>query len=204
LLAAAALGGDPRAASALAEIHERGRGVPRDHVEALRWRRLAAERGDPESAYRVGLRFASGDGVDRDDVAARHWFRMAAERGHGPAQLALSKLLGAAGSSDADARESILWHARAVAAGAVGSPAAAAEPAPPPAGPTLSDLREARRLRQQGLNAGRVHAPLIGPPPLIFLRDPVSGLPVVTPGVLLLPGIAPVVVWPEGFPRRGW
>lgn len=42
-LVMAADGGDPRAAEALAEIHERGLGTPRDPEQAFRWRRKAEE-----------------------------------------------------------------------------------------------------------------------------------------------------------------
>lgn len=228
LLGAAAGGTDPRAAAALADIHERGLGVPRDHAESLRWRQMAAERGDPESAYRVGLRHASGDGVARDDAAARRWFRIAAERGHGPAQEALAQLLGVAGSSDADARESGVWYARAVAAGAVAPPPEAVSQARISVGPTLSDIREARRLRQMGRAGPHLHAPGgAGWAGRGGLRDPVTGLPlgvtpgfplgvplgiplgapgsaVLLPGSFLFPGLAPLVIWPDGSARRGW
>lgn len=209
LLGAAARGTDPRAAVALADIHERGIGVPRDHVESLRWRRLAAERGDPESAYRVGVRHASGDGVERDDASARRWFRIAAERGHGPAQEALAQLLGAAGSSDADLREAGVWYGRAVAAGAVATPPDAVRYERVPAGPTLSDLREARRLRMLGRHGAQLHSP--GVAVWGGFRDPLTGLPLgspgsaaLMPGPLLVPGFAPLTIWPDGSARRGW
>ncbi len=211
LLAPAARGADPRAAAALADIHERGLGVPRDHVEALRWRRMAADRGDPESAYRIGLLHARGDGVQRDDAVARRWFRAAAERGHGPAQEALAQLLGAVGSSDAEAREAGVWHSRAVAAGAVASPPEAPPQDNGPVGPTLSDIREARRLRQLGRAGHGLHAPGPGWVPWGGYRDPVTGLPLGVPGTslflpgsLLVPGLGPLVIWPDGSTRRGW
>lgn len=210
LLGSVAMGADPRAAAALADIHERGRGVPRDHVEGLRWRRIAAERGDPESAYRIGQRYASGDGVDRDDATAKRWFRVAAERGHGPAQLALTRLLGAAGASDADAREADLWHTRAAAAGAVAPPPVAPVTNAAPAGPTLSDLREVRRLRLQASAGTRLHAPAAALSPAVVVRDPVSGMLLLMPGAAMLPGIVPVpglgpvIASPDGTVRRGW
>lgn len=209
LLGVAAQGTDPRAAVALADIHERGIGVPRDHRESLRWRRMAAERGDPESAYRVGLRHASGDGVERDDAAARRWFRIAAERGHAPAQEVLAQLLGAAGSSDADLREAGVWYARAVAAGAVAAPPASVRHESAAAGPTLTDLREARRLRLLERNVPQVQVP--GVAGWGGFRDPVTGLPLarpgstaLMPGPLLVPGFAPLIIWPDGLARRGW
>lgn len=211
LLVPVARGADPRAAAALAEIHERGLGVPRDHAEALRWRVMAAERGDPESAYRIGLRHARGDGVERDDAVARRWFRVAAERGHGPAQEALAQLLGTAGSSDAEAREAGVWHSRAIAAGAVASPPEAPPHDNTPVGPTLSDIREARRLRLMGRAGQRLHAPGPGLTPWVAYRDPVTGLPLSVPGTalpmpgsLLVPGAGPLLIWPDGSMRRGW
>ena len=154
--------GDPRAAATLADIHERGLGVPRDYEQSLRWRQLAAEQGDAESAFRIGNRFARGDGVRRNETAALDWYRRAATRGHPPAQLELSKLLGAAGATDADARESATWFERAKANGAAVAPAVA----PPPAEivrsePTLTDLRNARRERERAVRASR--PPVVGP-----------------------------------------
>lgn len=156
-------GGDPRAAAALADIHERGLGVPRDDAQALRWRRIAAGQGDAESAFRIGNRYARGDGVPRDEAVARDWYRKAATRGHPAAQLELSKLLGAAGASDADARESATWFERAKANGAAVAPVFA-PPAPAVAEvvPTQTDLRHARRHRER---AARLHA--IAPFPML-------------------------------------
>ncbi len=180
--------GDPRAAAMLADIHERGLGVPRDYEQSLRWRQLAAEQGDAESAFRIGNRFARGDGVRRDEMAARDWYRKAATRGHPAAQLELSKLLGAAGATDADARESATWFERAKANGAAVAPAVA----PPPieiarTGPTLTDLRNARRERERAARASR--PPVIGP--------------FVTWSVPIRSGPAGSVVWLSTTPGSG-
>lgn len=166
MLLEATAGGDPRAAAALADLHERGLGVPRDDGQALRWRRIAAEQGDAESAFRVGNRYARGDGVPRDEAVARDWYRKAATRGHPAAQLELSKLLGTAGASDADARESVTWFERAKANGAAVAPVFAPLP-PAVAGvvPTLTELRNARRDRERAARAARSYA--IAPFPML-------------------------------------
>jgi hypothetical protein len=57
--------GDPRAARALADIHERGLGTPRDVEQAQRWRRMADELAGPAPAG------------DEDD--AEFWRRRAME-----------------------------------------------------------------------------------------------------------------------------
>jgi len=49
-LVMAADGGDARAAQALADIHERGLGTPRDAGQAARWRQLADELGGVKPA----------------------------------------------------------------------------------------------------------------------------------------------------------
>lgn len=51
-LVMAADAGDPRAATALADIHERGLGTPKDSEQAFRWRRLAEELGGTKVAAR--------------------------------------------------------------------------------------------------------------------------------------------------------
>lgn len=68
-LVMAADAGDARAAAALADIHERGLGTPRDSEQAFRWRRLAEELGGTKAAVE-----RSGDGAD-----AEFWRKRALE-----------------------------------------------------------------------------------------------------------------------------
>lgn len=201
---AAAGAGDLQAALELAESYELGLGTRRDADEALRWRTVAAELGDAESAYRLGRHAAAGRGGSRDDVRARHWYRVAAQKGHAPAQLELAKLLGAAGATDAEVRESERWYERALIAGAVPSPRleSPVPVVPETGGPTLTDLREAARLKRlQARSALAYRGPgLKGPMPGTWSIPPV-GLTVpgsLSPGIPLLSN--PGWVWVPGTP----
>ena len=72
--------------------YQYGRGVRRDHEEAVQWYRRAAEEGQERGQYRLGLMYENGRGVRRDRVEAVRWYRLAAEQGDADAQEALDRL----------------------------------------------------------------------------------------------------------------
>jgi TPR repeat protein len=55
-----------------------GIGTARDHAEALRWYRLAAENGNSDAQSNLGVIYAQGEGVVRDHAEAVRWYRLAA------------------------------------------------------------------------------------------------------------------------------
>ena len=63
-----------------------GEGVPRDHAEAVRWFRKAADQGDATAQGDLGKAYATGEGVPRDQAQAARWFRKAADQGEATAQ----------------------------------------------------------------------------------------------------------------------
>ena len=69
-------------------IHNNGRGVRKDYVQAVKWYRLAADQGMISAQSNLGVAYFRGQGVPLDDVEAHKWFNLAA-----------------AGASDADTRE---------------------------------------------------------------------------------------------------
>ena len=69
--------------------YERGRGVPQDDAEAVKWYRKAAEQGHAKAQYNLGVRYANGRGVPKDDAEAVGWWRKAAEQDHASAQFNL-------------------------------------------------------------------------------------------------------------------
>lgn len=194
LLSDAAAAGDARAAATLAELHERGQGVLRDHEAALRWRTVAAKLGDAESAYRVGMVHARGEGVPRDDALAKTYLRRAAVRGHGQAMVELAKLLGAADASDAEVRESALWYERALSRGEVKAPRLAPPPQPAPPDAALTELREQYRARWRDALLGRSPWRAVPPAPSVVWRDPVAE-PLFVPGVTGTPLLPPGGGW---------
>jgi TPR repeat protein len=88
----AAHGGASLAQFRLGELHQAGRGVPRDDEEAARWFRLAAAQGDPNAQTRLGNQYRLGRGVRRDAPQAAWWYRKAAHQGQAEAQYRLAGL----------------------------------------------------------------------------------------------------------------
>jgi len=69
-----AQGGDPQAEAALGENYEYGFWVTKDHAEALRWYRKAAEQGDIGAREFLGDMYFNGNGVKRDFPEAARWY----------------------------------------------------------------------------------------------------------------------------------
>jgi uncharacterized protein len=94
--------GDARAQSLLGNLYYRGRGVPQDHNEALKWFRRAANQDDVAAQFYLGLMFSEGQGVPQDHAEAANWFRRAANLGDAQAQynLGLSYANGESGKPD--------------------------------------------------------------------------------------------------------
>ncbi len=74
--------GDADAQFVLGTMYLRGRGVPQDYNEAVRWYRLAAAQGFTMAQYNLGVSYAKGRGVPEDYVQAHMWFSLAAAQGH--------------------------------------------------------------------------------------------------------------------------
>ena len=60
--------------------YERGRGVPQDDAEAVKWYRKAAEQGTARAQHNLGLMYDKGRGVTQDYAQAHMWFNIAASR----------------------------------------------------------------------------------------------------------------------------
>ena len=71
--------GVARAQNNLGVMHENGRGVPINVIEALKWYRLAAEQGYAGAQNNLGMIYALGrPGVPQDTVRAHMWLSLAA------------------------------------------------------------------------------------------------------------------------------
>jgi Sel1 repeat len=94
--------GDARAQSMLGLLYHRGRGVPLDHIEALKWFGRAANQDDAAAQFYLGIMLSEGQGTAQDHAAAAKWFRRAADAGDAHAQynLGLSYAKGEAGELD--------------------------------------------------------------------------------------------------------
>ena len=60
-------------------MYAKGKGVPEDDREAVKWYRKAAEQGHAWAQMRLSSMYASGEGVHQDYKEAAKWLRKAAE-----------------------------------------------------------------------------------------------------------------------------
>ena len=75
--------GDAEAQLHLGNMYKKGKGVPKDYKEAVRWYRKAAEQGEAVAQYKLGEMYYSGYGVPEYDLKeAVRWYRKAAEQGY--------------------------------------------------------------------------------------------------------------------------
>src|ERR1017187_10160622 len=66
-------------------------GVAKDHAEAVKWYRKAAEQNFAQAQFSLGFRYAKGEGVSKDYEEAVKWWRKAAEQNHAKAQAHLDR-----------------------------------------------------------------------------------------------------------------
>ena len=70
----------PRRKTIWASDYDKGPGVAKDHAEAAKWYRKAAEQNFAAAQYNLGICYAKGEGVAKDQVEAVKWYRKAAEQ----------------------------------------------------------------------------------------------------------------------------
>ena len=70
-------------------MYSYGNGVRRNHKEALKWHRLAADQGYAYAQFCLGVSYANGNGVRRDYEEALKWYHLAADQGEVKAQFNL-------------------------------------------------------------------------------------------------------------------
>ena len=76
-----AAAGDAKAQYHLGLMYARGKGVPENDVEAVKWYRLAAAQGLDMAQYALGFMYAGGEGVPEDYIQAYKWYNLAAAAG---------------------------------------------------------------------------------------------------------------------------
>jgi len=84
--------GDARAQRNLGYLYEKGKGVPQNHIEAVKWYRMAAEQGDAVAQFNLAIMYYNGAGVVRNYQQAAVWFRKAADQGYIKAQFSLGTM----------------------------------------------------------------------------------------------------------------
>jgi uncharacterized protein len=74
--------GDAESEVELGLRYDKGEGVVKDHAEAAKWYRKAAEQNDADAQYNLAICYERGDGVAEDWVEAYKWLLLAARQGH--------------------------------------------------------------------------------------------------------------------------
>src|SRR5439155_1020888 len=67
--------GDAESEVELALRYDKGEGVAKDQVEAVKWYRKAAEQNYAKAQYELGFCYLDGKGVPKNQVEAVKWFR---------------------------------------------------------------------------------------------------------------------------------
>ena len=92
-------------------------GKPKNHIEAAKWFRLAAEQGHADAQFSLGVCYEKGIGVDQDYTEAVDWYRMAAEQGDAIAQCNLGLCYKNGIGVDQDYTEAVDWYRMAAEQG---------------------------------------------------------------------------------------
>ncbi|MBN4048105.1 sel1 repeat family protein [bacterium AH-315-O15] len=99
----------------LGVMYYNGEGVPLDHVEAVRWYRLAADQGFAAAQLNLGVMYDRGRGVPQDYVEAVRWYRLAVDQGFAAAQYNLGFMYDRGRGVPLDYAEALKWVSLAAA-----------------------------------------------------------------------------------------
>ena len=112
--------GDAQAQYELGRMYSNGKGVEKDHAEAVKWFTLAAEQGHAGGQNSLGSSYLNGKGVAQDLAEAIRLFKLAAEQGYADAQSNLGRICAGGGISDNN-EEARKWYGLAAAQGHKGA-----------------------------------------------------------------------------------
>lgn len=101
----------------MAQIYDRGDGVPKDRALAVRWYRLAAEAGHLRAQIGLGWDYMNGQGVHQSYAESAKFFRMAANKGDADAQGKLGSFYEYGDGVPKDMAESVKWYRLAATQG---------------------------------------------------------------------------------------
>ena len=66
--------GHAKAQFNLGNMYSKGRGVPQNDTEAVRWYRMAAKQEITAAQYNLGYMYDTGEGVPKNDAEAVRWY----------------------------------------------------------------------------------------------------------------------------------
>jgi localization factor PodJL len=127
LIRRAAQKGLPMAQYALAKLHERGTGVPKDLALAREWTEKAARNGNVKAMHDLAVFMAEGEGGEQTYAGAVEWFRKGAEYGVVDSQYNLGVLYEQGLGISPNLTESLFWFDVANRNGDGGAPAKISE-----------------------------------------------------------------------------
>jgi localization factor PodJL len=127
LMRKAAQKGLPIAQYALAKLHERGTGVPKDLTLAREWTEKAAAGGNVKAMHDLAVFMAEGEGGEQTYAGAVEWFRKGAEYGVVDSQYNLGVLYEQGLGISPNLTESLFWFDVANRNGDGGAPAKISE-----------------------------------------------------------------------------
>ena len=94
----------------LGVCYENGEGVEKNHSEAIKWCKRAAEQGHASAQSVLGGYYYNGKGVEKDIVEAIKWFRKGAEHGNAEAQYNLGVCYEKGEGVDKNLAEAAKWY----------------------------------------------------------------------------------------------
>ena len=96
-------------------MYEKGRGVPQDYAEAVKWYHLAAAQGDADAQVNLGAKYNYGLGVPQDYAEAIKWYHLAAAQGNASAQRDLGIMYAEGRGVIKDYAQAHMWFSLAAA-----------------------------------------------------------------------------------------
>jgi hypothetical protein len=109
--------GDAKAQFELGSMYAKGKGVPVDTQEAVKWYHKAAEQGHVWAQYSLAQIYVDGRGVPRNAQEGMKWIRKAAEQGFPLAQFSLGWLYKNGSEVPKDLVRAYVWFTIAAAPG---------------------------------------------------------------------------------------
>ena len=98
-------------------MYDEGKGVDKNHKEAVKWYKKAAEQGDATAQYNLGVNYAEGQGIRKDYNEAFKWWTKAAEQGLAEAQYNLAIVYDEGRGASKNHKEAIKWYTKAAEQG---------------------------------------------------------------------------------------
>ncbi|MBI5117903.1 sel1 repeat family protein [Candidatus Poribacteria bacterium] len=110
-------GGDAKAQYSLGGAYFKGKNVPQNHAEAMKWFRKAAEQGHAKAQFLLGVGYYKGMGVQQNHSEAVKWYRKSAEQGYAHAQCNLGVAYHDGLGVPQDYAEAVRWYRKAAEQG---------------------------------------------------------------------------------------